>query len=103
MADFTVHLMPSNQSFTVKKGELILDAAIRQDIKVPYSCRNGTCRTCLFEVKDGYVQQEDVDLCMISEQELEANRRLICMSLCRSDAILEKASPRRQPRAALEG
>jgi len=96
MADFTVNLQPSNQSFTVKKDELILDAAIRQNIKVPYSCRNGTCRTCLFEVKEGIVQQTDADLCTISKQELEENRRLICMSLCKSDAVLEKVSPRRR-------
>jgi ferredoxin len=96
MADFTVELLPSRQSFTVQKGELILDAAIRQNVKIPYSCRNGTCRTCLFEVKKGTVQPVDVDQCMISEQELEANRRLLCMSLCRSDAVMEKAAPRRR-------
>jgi len=94
MGNFTVNLQPSNQTFTVEKDELILDAAVRQNINVPYSCRNGTCRTCLFEVMEGVVEQEDADLCMISEDELEENRRLICMSLCKSDAVLEKVSNR---------
>jgi len=94
MADFTVNLQPSNQTFTVEKDELILEAALRQNIMVPYSCRNGTCRTCLFEIIEGDVEQEDADLCMISEDELEENRRLICMSSCKSNAVLEKVSNR---------
>jgi ferredoxin len=96
MNNFTVNLHPSNESFQVGRDELILDAALRQGVTLPYSCRNGTCRTCLFEVKKGTVQPVNSDLCMISTQELEANRRLLCMSLCRSDAVLEKAKPRRR-------
>jgi ferredoxin len=94
MADYRVTLQPSQQFFTVQPDELILDAAIRQGVQVAYSCRNGTCRTCIFEVQEGTVQPMDVDECMISEQELKSNRRLICMSLCKSDAVLEKVSPR---------
>jgi ferredoxin len=96
MSDFKVSLLPFNQTFTVRRDELILDAAIRQGVQVPYSCRNGTCRTCLFEVKEGTVQPVDIEFCMISAKELEANRRLLCMSLCRSDAVVEKVQPRRR-------
>ncbi|WP_165822552.1 2Fe-2S iron-sulfur cluster-binding protein [Paenibacillus montanisoli] len=96
MSEFKVRLHPSNEAFMVGRDELILDAAIRQGVQVPYSCRNGTCRTCLFEVKEGTVQPVDVEVCMISDQELESNRRLLCMSLCRSDIVMEKVQPRRR-------
>ncbi|WP_054027317.1 2Fe-2S iron-sulfur cluster-binding protein [Bacillus sp. FJAT-28004] len=100
MNEFNVKIQPSNQTFTVGREELILDAAIRQGVRLPYSCRNGTCRTCLIEVKEGTVQPVDADLCMISVQELELNRRLLCMSLCQSDAVVERVQPRRSRTSA---
>jgi ferredoxin len=96
MAEYTVTLLPSNQSFTVQADEPILTAAIRQSVEVTYSCRNGTCRSCISEVKEGSVKPLDVEDCMISAQELDANRRLLCMSVCESDAILEKVLPRKR-------
>lgn len=86
----------SDQTFTVGPNEVILDAAIRQGIKIPYSCRNGTCRTCIHEIKEGNVQAINVEECLISPNELELNRRLLCMSLCKSDVIMEKVSPKRR-------
>ncbi|QGQ94562.1 hypothetical protein EHS13_06520 [Paenibacillus psychroresistens] len=95
MVDYRVTLLPSNQIFEVSPRELVLDAAVRQGIEIPYSCRNGTCRTCLFQVQEGTVIQEDAELCMLSQQEISMGRRLICMSTLKSDAILEKVSPRK--------
>jgi ferredoxin len=97
MPDYTVKLLSSNQSFQVRPNEIILDAAIRQGIQVMYTCRSGTCRTCLFEAKEGVVQQEDLDYCLITDQELAAGKRLICMSTCLSDAVLEKPLPGSRP------
>ncbi|WP_171628331.1 2Fe-2S iron-sulfur cluster-binding protein [Paenibacillus plantarum] len=82
--------------FEVEDKELILDAAIRQQVPIPYTCRNGTCRTCLYQVVEGTVIQEDADICMISEQELEAGRRLLCMSTLQGDAVIEKVVRKRR-------
>lgn len=94
--EHAVTLLPSEQTFQVQAGELILDAAIRQGVKVPFSCRNGTCRSCMHEIKEGLVEAVDVADCVISEQELAMNRRLLCMSLCHSNAVLEKTLPRKR-------
>ncbi len=94
MADFQIVLLPSNQSFEVKPKELLLEAALRQNIDIPYSCRNGTCRTCIFQVQSGTVIQEDAEYCMLSPEEINMGRRLICLSTVKSDAILEKISPK---------
>ncbi|HZG56206.1 2Fe-2S iron-sulfur cluster-binding protein [Paenibacillus sp.] len=96
MTAYRVTLLPEEKTFAVRSGEMILDAAVRQGVQVPYSCRNGTCRTCLFQLLEGDVQPVDADLCLITPQELEANRRLLCMSVCRSDVVLEKTPPRRR-------
>lgn len=90
MSEYDITLLPSNQRFTVRENELILNAAIREGVDIAYSCRNGTCRTCLFQIISGDVQMIDVEHCMISEQELENNRRLLCMSMAKSHAVLEK-------------
>ncbi|MFF2450292.1 2Fe-2S iron-sulfur cluster-binding protein [Neobacillus sp. NPDC058068] len=96
MSEFIVKVKSSDQTFTVRPNEIILDAAILQGINIPYSCRNGTCRTCIFEIKEGIVQAINVEECLISPNELELNKRLLCMSLCKSDVIMEKVSPRRR-------
>jgi len=95
MSEYRITL-DSGETFMAKQGELLLDAALRQGIPIHHSCRNGTCRTCIFEVKEGRVNQEDADICMISEQELEGGKRLICMSTAGSDALLSKPQRRRR-------
>ncbi len=89
MADFKVKLLSSGQAFEVRPHEMILDAAIRQGIEIVYTCRNGTCRTCISEVVEGSVVQEEPELCLISEKELAMNKRLLCMSTLSSDAVIE--------------
>ncbi|MFD2613597.1 2Fe-2S iron-sulfur cluster-binding protein [Paenibacillus gansuensis] len=95
MSDYRITL-ESGETFLAKQGELLLDAALRQGVTIDHSCRNGTCRTCLFEVVEGSVNQEDKTLCMITEQELEIGRRLLCMSTANSDAVLSKPQRRRR-------
>lgn len=96
MDDYTVTLKHSEKVFTVRPNELILDAAIRQGVEMPYSCRSGTCRTCIFEIKEGDAQALDVEDCMISQQEIDSGRRLLCMSVCKSNIVIEKIQPRRR-------
>jgi len=100
VANFLVTLLHVNQTIKVQPNELILDAAIRQGVNLFYSCRGGTCRTCMLEVVEGEVVQQDADGCMISEQELTMNRRLICMSTVQSHAILDKV--KRLPSVTVE-
>lgn len=45
MHHITLH--PSNSSFTVGNEETILQAALRQNIALPYSCKTGKCDTCI--------------------------------------------------------
>ncbi len=56
---FTVKLSPSGHSFEVEEGETILDAAIRQDIGLPYGCRNGFCGACIATQLSGEIEYPD--------------------------------------------
>ncbi len=56
---FTVTLSPSGNTFQVEEGETILDAAIRQDIGLPYGCRNGFCGACIATLLSGEIKYPD--------------------------------------------
>ena len=78
-------------SFEVRPGETVLAAALRADVDVPYSCRNGTCRTCLSRVLSGEIGHDPdyADELLIEEHEDAAGYRLLCSSLAYSDSVVD--------------
>jgi ferredoxin len=78
-------------TFEVLPGETILEAAMRADIDIPYSCRSGTCRTCLSKVESGEIRHdpEYADELLIDEEEDAAGYRLLCSSLAYSDSVVD--------------
>ncbi len=79
------------QSFEVEPGEIVLDAAMRQGVDIPYSCRSGTCRTCLSRVLSGKIEHEEewADDLMISPAEVAEGFRLLCSSMAYEDSDIE--------------
>jgi ferredoxin len=77
-------------SFEVRPGETILEAALRADVDIPYSCRGGTCRTCLSKVESGDVEHDPdyADELLIEEEEVAAGYRLLCSSLAHSACVI---------------
>jgi ferredoxin len=88
----TVHIQTvDGQHFEVEPGEIVLDAAMRQAVDIPYSCRSGTCRTCLSKVLSGRIEHEEeyADDLMISPEEVGQGFRLLCSSLALEDSVVE--------------
>lgn len=52
---FTVDINSGEHVFEVNENESILDAALRQDVGLPYGCRNGACGSCLSTLQSGTV------------------------------------------------
>ena len=52
---FTVTISSSGHQFEAEENETILDAAIRQNIALPYGCRNGRCGSCAADLVSGDV------------------------------------------------
>ena len=50
---YEVTLEPSGKTITVKEGQTLLDAAIRNGIQVAYGCRHGSCSACKCQVLEG--------------------------------------------------
>ena len=81
----------SGETFDVESEEIVLEAAHRQGVDIPYSCRSGTCRTCLSKVISGRIEHEpeyEEDL-MINRSEIEDGFWLLCSSLAFEDSLVD--------------
>ena len=59
MSTFKVTLQ-GGTTFEVRKGETVLNAALRQGVMLPYSCKNGTCGSCKGRLVEGEVQATSI-------------------------------------------
>ena len=78
-------------SFGVAPGETVLEAALRANVDLPYSCRSGTCRTCLSRVVSGHVEHDPdyADELLIEDDEVAEGYRLLCSSLAYADSVID--------------
>ena len=58
-----------NIDLKVKKSETILDAALENDIDLPYSCQSGACTACMAHLSSGKVEMEVSD--GLSDEEID--------------------------------
>lgn len=89
---YTIRLAQSGKSFQAEPDEIILDAAERAGIILAYSCRSGTCRSCMTRVLSGGVEHdpEYADELHIDRHELADGYRLLCSAFACSDVELDR-------------
>ncbi|VAW65777.1 2-polyprenylphenol hydroxylase and related flavodoxin oxidoreductases / CDP-6-deoxy-delta-3,4-glucoseen reductase-like [hydrothermal vent metagenome] len=81
---YKVTVQPSGHQFDVEKGESILDAAMRQDIDLPYGCRGGVCGSCTGYLIEGEVYYDDEPIAL--DDEMKANKQaLFCIAKTTQD------------------
>ena len=84
--EFQLTLNRSGKSIRVKKDETIIDALHLNNIKVPYSCLQGTCGTCITPVIDGKIDHRDA---ILSEEEKIDNKKMcLCVSRAQDEHIV---------------
>jgi ferredoxin len=86
---FVVTLLPSGQSFPVAADQSILEAAASAGLRLPSSCRNGTCRACLCRMIEGSVAYR-VDWPGLSADEKTAGWILPCVALPATNVTIEQ-------------
>lgn len=86
---FTVQITPSGAQFQVEDDESVLDAAVRQHVFLPYSCRDGLCGSCKAVLKSGTVDYGDELPAALSAEERDAGLALLCQAHARSDLVVE--------------
>ncbi|MGY2290754.1 anthranilate 1,2-dioxygenase electron transfer component AntC [Pseudomonas sp. SDO528_S397] len=72
--------------FPVGAGEILLDAALRNGIKIPLDCREGVCGTCQGRCESGDYTQDYVDDEALSRLDLQQRKMLSCQTRVQSDA-----------------
>jgi CDP-4-dehydro-6-deoxyglucose reductase len=55
---YKIIIKPSGHSFEAGADEVILDAALRHGLSIPYGCRNGICGACKGKIVTGQVAYE---------------------------------------------
>lgn len=82
-------IQPSGRQIEINDGETILEAAIRNNFNMPYSCRDGSCGTCKGKVLTGQVSHGDHSLSALSESERESGVALFCCAHAESDVEIQ--------------
>jgi NAD(P)H-flavin reductase/ferredoxin len=83
----------AGQDVAVEPGETILQAALREGIEFPNSCRVGGCGACKCRVKKGEVRELTETGYLLTAEELEQRTILACQSTPLSDVEIDVDLP----------
>jgi CDP-4-dehydro-6-deoxyglucose reductase len=87
---YHITLKPSDTTLTVDEQQTVLQAALNAGHTLPYSCRNGTCGTCLGEVLQGRVAYpDDQRPPALSETQMQSGKALFCQARPLSDLTIK--------------
>lgn len=85
-----ITLQPSGHHFDARDDQTLLQAAQGAGVRLPSSCRNGTCRTCRCRVLEG-AALHTIEWPGLSREEKNEGWILPCVARAASDVVLEVA------------
>jgi ferredoxin len=83
-----VRIEPLGHSFEAPDSLTILEAAGFANLRLPRSCRNGTCRTCLCKMTSGRVRYT-IEWPGLSREEKQEGYILPCVAIAETDLVIE--------------
>ena len=86
---FSVSIVPSGRQFGVLRDETILSAALRDNIGLPYGCKDGACGSCKCKLLEGRVIHGAHQQKALSDQEEAQGYVLTCCATPQTDVVLE--------------
>ncbi|QLQ30417.1 MAG: 2Fe-2S iron-sulfur cluster binding domain-containing protein [Candidatus Thiothrix singaporensis] len=85
---YNVTILNTGCRFQVNDGETLLQAALRQEVPVPWGCGGGVCGVCMAQIVSGEVRYPDGEPLALFEEDAAAGRLLPCVSQPCSDLVL---------------
>ncbi len=73
-----VKIYGETHEIEVKPDETVLEAALRQDVDLPYSCMSGSCNACQCKIEQGEVTMDIHDA--LSQEEVASGEVLSCQA-----------------------
>jgi ferredoxin len=89
-----ITLQPAGWTFTCSEPQTLLQGALAAGLRLPVSCRNGTCRTCRCRVLSGTVVHT-IEWPGLLREELAEGWVLPCVAKALDDVTLEAPSATR--------
>lgn len=80
---------PGHKAIIAHFGETLLDAGLRENVNLPYECRNGGCGVCKCSVLHGKVDPGMYQPSALSAQELAEGKVLMCCASPLDDVVIE--------------
>jgi ferredoxin len=84
---FRVTLQPGGESFEAPANQTVLLAGLAAGVALPWSCRTGTCRTCIARLVQGHIEHR-IPWPGLSSEEKAEGFILPCVAEPRSDCTL---------------
>ena len=82
---WSVAVHPDERILTVRAGETLLDAGLREGLPMPFECRNGGCGVCKADLLRGEVRLQPHQETVLSAAERAAGKTLLCCAEPLSD------------------
>ena len=86
---YKITIKPSDHEFQITANDTILEAALNHGCMLPYSCRTGSCGSCIGNIVSGTVQYADSLPPGISAAEQAEGKALLCQAHAKSDLVIE--------------
>lgn len=91
--EFQVVVQPGARHLTVRAGETLLEAGLRDGLDLPYECRNGGCGACRCSVVHGRVDPGAYQASALTESMRARGEALLCCATPLSDLEIEVEAP----------
>lgn len=89
MPPYKIRINGSEREFEAEQNEPLLEAALRQGVMLPYSCKNGTCGSCKGRLLAGQVDYPHHPPLALDDNEQAAGDILLCQATACSDITVE--------------
>ncbi len=86
---FQVVIQPARITISVREGETLLDAGLRQGVQLPFDCRSGGCGRCKAGLVGGEVNPGVYQKRVLTDEERAGGKILLCCATPLSDLALE--------------
>lgn len=91
-AEYTARVAPDGTAFPAPASLSLLEAALLEGVRLPSSCRNGTCRACMSRLRSGSVRYR-IEWPGLSPDEKDDGFILPCVACPTSDVEFEPSAP----------